>query len=106
MTAITQALGPLLLTALVAWYLGGPLLRLAAISCFVCAAGLLALGDVVSALGVAGCGLACWVGAQLLYRARQGRWRSARAARLFGRETAAPSHYGAARPPRASTSHR
>jgi hypothetical protein len=70
------------------WYLGGLLLRLAAISCFLCAAGLLALGDAVSALGVAGCGLACWVAGQLLHRARSGRWRSARVARLVSREGA------------------
>ena len=46
MTVIAQAVGPLLLAVLVVWYLGGPLLRLAAVSCFLCAAGLLALGDV------------------------------------------------------------
>jgi hypothetical protein len=83
--------------------IGGPLLRLAASSCFLCAAGLLALGDAVSALGVAGCGLVCWIAAQLLYRARRERWRSARAARLFRRKTADPSHYGATRPPRLRT---
>jgi hypothetical protein len=100
MTAIAEVLGPLLLAALVVWYLGSPLLRLAAISCFVCTAGLLALGDAVSALGVGGCGLAGWVGWQLLYRARRGRWRSARAARIFSREIAGPSHYGGAHPPK------
>jgi hypothetical protein len=89
----------LLLAAIVVWCVGGLLLRLAASSCFLCAAGLLALGDAVSSLGAAGCGLACWIGAQLLYRVRRGRWHWARAARLFGRESAGPSHYGGARPP-------
>jgi hypothetical protein len=98
MTAIAQALGPLLLTALVVWYLGRPLLRLVALSCFLCAAGLLATGD-ASALGVAGCGAACWTGGQLLHRARLRHRRSALTARLFGREAAGTSHYGAARPP-------
>jgi len=99
MTAVAQAIGPLLFAALIVWYLGGPLLRLAAVSCFVCSAGLLALGDVTSSAGVAGCGLLCWAGGQLLYRARRGRWRTARAARLLGREISGSSHYGAARRP-------
>jgi len=98
MTAIAQAVGPLLLAALVVWYVGGRLLRLVAVSCFLCAAGLLALGDVGSSAGVAGCGLVCWGVGQLLYRARRGHWRSARA-RLFGREIRGTSHYGGARPP-------
>jgi hypothetical protein len=45
MQPTVNSLAPLLLAALVVWCLGGVLLRLAASSCFLCAAGLLALGD-------------------------------------------------------------
>ena len=42
MTTLAQTLGPVVLGALVIliWYVVGPLLRLTAISCFLCAAGL------------------------------------------------------------------
>jgi predicted membrane protein len=84
MTSLVQSLGPLVLGALVVWYVVGPLLGLAAISCFVCAAGLLAIGDTAAA-GVAGYGVICWLGSHLLYRLRYGAWRTARAAHLLGR---------------------
>ena len=84
MTSLDQTLGPVVLGALVVWYVVGPLLRLGAISCFVCAAGLLAIGDTAAA-GVAGCGLVCWLFSHLLYRLRHGVWRTACAERLLGR---------------------
>ena len=84
MTSLVQTLGSAALVALVMWSIGGPLLRLAATSCFVCAAGLLALGDMTSASGVTGCGLLSWIGGQVLYRARRGHWKSPRAAALLG----------------------
>ncbi len=99
MAVIADILGPVLLAALVVWYLGGPLLRLAAASCFLCAGGLVALGDILSAGGVAGCGLVCWAGGHLIYRARRGQWRSRRAAHPFAREPAGRGSYGGVRPP-------
>ena len=99
MDAFIQSLGSVLLGGLVVWYVGGWLLRLAAASCFVCAAGLLALGDVGSAAGVAGCGAACWTVGEILLRLRHGWWRSTRAARLFRAAPGGTSRCGAARPP-------
>lgn len=93
MTSLVQTLGPGVLGALVIWYVVGPLLRLAAISCFVCAAGLLAIGD-TDAAGVAGCGAVCWLVSHLLYRLRHGGWRTARAARLLGRWWPGAGRYG------------
>ena len=99
MTSIVDALGSLALVVIVVWTIGGLLLRLAATSCFVCAAGLLALGDIAAALGVAGCGLACWIPGQLLYRARRGCWRSARAAARLSQQRGGRGRGGATRRP-------
>jgi hypothetical protein len=93
MNTLAQTLGPVVLGALVVWYVVGPLLRLAAISCFVCAVGLLAIGDTAAA-GVAGCGLFCWLVSHLLYRLRHGAWRTARAAGLFGCSRSSAGRYG------------
>jgi len=98
MDALVELLGAVLLGGLLVWYVGGWLLRLAAASCFLCAAGLLALGDVASAVGVAGCGAVCWTVGQILFRLRHGWWRSPRAARLLSAAPAGPSRCGAARP--------
>ena len=94
MDTAVQTLGSVVLATLVLWFVAGPLLRLAAASCFICAAGLLAIGDHISAVGVTGCGTVCWTLAQLLYRAFHGRWRTARAARLLGRTASGPSNPG------------
>ena len=64
MSTFTQTAGQVLLALLVVWVAGAFILRLAATSCFLCAAGLLALGDLVAAAGVATCGLACWIPAR------------------------------------------
>lgn len=99
MTSLVHAVGSAALAALVVWYVGGPLLRLGATSCFVGAAGLLAIGDVAAAAGVTGCGLVCWIGGQLLYRARRGHWKSPCAAALLGRHRPARHRGGAASRP-------
>ena len=99
MTSFIQELGPVALVAVVVWYAGGPLLRLAATSCFACAAGLLALGDLAAAAGATGCGAVCWIGGQVLYRARRGRWKSPRAAALLGRGRRRRNRRGAAGAP-------
>lgn len=99
MSSFIQTLGSATLAALVVWHIGGPLLRLAATSCFVAAAGLLAIDDVAAAAGVTGCGLVCWIAGQLLYRARRGHWKSPRAAALLGRHHRARHRGGAGRRP-------
>jgi hypothetical protein len=88
MGTIIDTLGGVIVAALLVWLVAGWLLRLAAISCSIGAAGLLAIGDELSALGVAGCGCVCWLTAQLLERARHGRWRAPRRARLLSGPTA------------------
>ncbi len=71
MADVAQTLASLILAALVMRCVAGALLRLAAISCFVCAAGLLAIGDHTSATGVAMCGAVCRTARQLLHRTRR-----------------------------------
>jgi hypothetical protein len=96
MSTIIDSLGAVIVAALVVWFVAAWLLRLAAVSCWVCAAGLLAIGDELSAVGVAGCGCVCWAAAQLLHRSRHRRWRSPALTRLLGsRRAPGPSSYGA-----------
>jgi hypothetical protein len=96
MSTILDTLGAVIVAALVVWFVVSWLLRLAAISCWVCAAGLLAIGDEPSAVGVAGCGCVCWAATQLLHRIRRGRWRSPALTRVLGsRRVPGPSSHGA-----------
>ena len=80
-----QTLAQLTFVVGAVWFAGALLLRLVAISCFICAAGLLALGSESpgSALRAATYGAGCWLISELLHRARHGRWRTRSGARLL-----------------------
>ena len=60
------------------WIVGAFILRLAAVSCLLVAGAMLFVGEEpLSSVGrAAAYGVACWLGAELLHRARRGYWRS------------------------------
>jgi hypothetical protein len=60
MDAFVDSVGLAALAGFIVWSVGGPLLRPVAVSCSVSAVDLLAIGDHVADVGVAGCGVVCW----------------------------------------------
>ena len=91
MEPLASSLAPFVLCALLVWFVLGPLMRLAAIACFMAAAGGLAIGDASAAAGIAALGAACAIASHVLFRVRHGRWRTLRAQRLAARVTRRPT---------------
>lgn len=99
MDSIAHAAGPLVLAALIMWFVLGPLLRVAATACFITAAAGLAVGDLTAATGIAAFGAGCALAGHLLFRLRHGRWRTARAQRIAARARPTPPYHQQQRTP-------